>query len=151
VIIFFYGDGISPLLKRTVARTEGATVFAYRVSDPQRYGVVSFDSAGRAISIEEKPASPASNYAVTGLYFMISPAIAEFSEVGDHLALPTRTYSIGMFLRIALATATSIEPGIPVMDELIAAGDSQFLGEGQAAVARTVRVSSAESSRCASD
>src|SRR5262249_4293188 len=61
----FYGDGISPLLRRTVARTDGATVFAYRVSDPQRYGVVSFDSEGRAISIEEKPASPVSNYAVT--------------------------------------------------------------------------------------
>jgi len=65
----FYGDGITPLLKRAVARTKGATVFAYRVSDPQRYGVVSFDSEGRAISLEEKPAMPTSNYAVTGLYF----------------------------------------------------------------------------------
>jgi glucose-1-phosphate thymidylyltransferase len=65
----FYGDGITPLLKRTVTRTNGATVFAYRVRDPQRYGVVSFDSKGRAISLEEKPATPTSNYAVTGLYF----------------------------------------------------------------------------------
>jgi glucose-1-phosphate thymidylyltransferase len=71
----FYGDGISPLLKRTVARTEGATIFAYRVRDPQRYGVVSFDSGGRAISIEEKPTSPVSNYAVTGLYFYDGSAV----------------------------------------------------------------------------
>jgi glucose-1-phosphate thymidylyltransferase len=72
---FFYGDGIGPLLRRTVARTDGATVFAYRVSDPQRYGVVSFDSEGRAIGIEEKPASPVSNYAVTGLYFYDGEAV----------------------------------------------------------------------------
>ena len=65
----FYGGGLTPLLKRAIARTNGATVFAYRVSDPQRYGVVSFDPAGRAISLEEKPATPSSNYAVTGLYF----------------------------------------------------------------------------------
>jgi glucose-1-phosphate thymidylyltransferase len=71
----FYGEGISSLLKRTVARTDGATIFGYRVSDPQRYGVVSFDSEGRAISIEEKPASPVSNYAVTGLYFYDGEAV----------------------------------------------------------------------------
>jgi glucose-1-phosphate thymidylyltransferase len=71
----FYGDGIGPLLKRTVARADGATVFAYRVSDPQRYGVVRFDSDGRAISLEEKPASLVSNYAVTGLYFYDGEAV----------------------------------------------------------------------------
>jgi glucose-1-phosphate thymidylyltransferase len=71
----FYGDGISPLLKRTVARADGATIFAYRVSDPQRYGVVSLDSDGRATSIEEKPTSPVSNYAVTGLYFYDGAAV----------------------------------------------------------------------------
>ena len=65
----FYGGGLTPLLNRAIARTTGATVFAYRVSDPQRYGVVSFDPGGRAISIEEKPEMPSSNYAVTGLYF----------------------------------------------------------------------------------
>jgi glucose-1-phosphate thymidylyltransferase len=65
----FYGGGLTPLLQRATARGEGATVFAYRVRDPQRYGVVSFDNAGRATSLEEKPAQPGSHYAVTGLYF----------------------------------------------------------------------------------
>jgi glucose-1-phosphate thymidylyltransferase len=65
----FYGGGLRPLLARAVARNEGATVFAYRVSDPQRYGVVGFDTEGTATSLEEKPDQPSSNYAVTGLYF----------------------------------------------------------------------------------
>jgi glucose-1-phosphate thymidylyltransferase len=71
----FYGGGVPQLLNRAVARTNGATIFAYRVSDPQRYGVVSFDSGGRAISLEEKPAAPTSNYAVTGLYFYDGEAV----------------------------------------------------------------------------
>jgi glucose-1-phosphate thymidylyltransferase len=65
----FYGHGLSKMLQRTAARTSGATVFAYYVKDPQRYGVVDFDGQGRALSIEEKPKLPKSNYAVTGLYF----------------------------------------------------------------------------------
>jgi glucose-1-phosphate thymidylyltransferase len=65
----FYGHGLSKMLQRTAARTSGATVFAYYVKDPQRYGVVDFDAQGRALSIEEKPKAPKSNYAVTGLYF----------------------------------------------------------------------------------
>ncbi len=65
----FYGHGLPEMLKRASARTEGATVFGYYVKDPQRYGVVAFDEAGRAVSIEEKPEQPKSNYAVTGLYF----------------------------------------------------------------------------------
>ena len=65
----FYGQGFSPRLRAAAARPTGATVFGYEVHDPQRYGVVEFDAAGRAVSIEEKPAHPKSNYAVTGLYF----------------------------------------------------------------------------------
>ena len=65
----FYGAGLTPLLHSACARAEGATIFAYRVSDPRRYGVVSFDAQGKAVSIAEKPAVPGSSYAVTGLYF----------------------------------------------------------------------------------
>jgi glucose-1-phosphate thymidylyltransferase len=65
----FYGGGFSQRLKSAASRTEGASVFAYYVQDPQRYGVVSFDSEGVARDIEEKPAEPKSHYAVTGLYF----------------------------------------------------------------------------------
>jgi len=65
----FYGQGFAGVLQRAAARPSGATVFAYRVRDPERYGVVSFDAAGRAIEIEEKPRAPRSSYAVTGLYF----------------------------------------------------------------------------------
>jgi glucose-1-phosphate thymidylyltransferase len=65
----FYGAGLAETLQQTSARTQGATVFAYHVADPERYGVVSFDSAGKAVSIEEKPRQPRSSFAVTGLYF----------------------------------------------------------------------------------
>ncbi len=65
----FYGQGIPDSLARATAQESGATVFGYRVSDPQRYGVVSFDSSGKAVSIEEKPDRPRSHWAVTGLYF----------------------------------------------------------------------------------
>ena len=65
----FYGHDLHMQLEQAMVRTEGATVFAYHVQDPERYGVVSFDAKGRATSLEEKPAVPKSNYAVTGLYF----------------------------------------------------------------------------------
>jgi len=64
-----YGAGLSEVLEAAALRERGATVFAYQVTDPQRYGIVAFDRAGRATSIEEKPAQPRSNWAVTGLYF----------------------------------------------------------------------------------
>jgi glucose-1-phosphate thymidylyltransferase len=65
----FYGHDLSPMLQKADAQEQGATVFAYHVQDPERYGVVAFDKNGRASSIEEKPAKPKSHYAVTGLYF----------------------------------------------------------------------------------
>ena len=65
----FYGQGLAKLLQASAGQTSGATVFAYYVRDPERYGVVAFDRDGKAVSIEEKPARPKSNFAVTGLYF----------------------------------------------------------------------------------
>lgn len=65
----FYGHDLPKELSQAMAREEGATVFAYKVRDPERYGVVSFDASGKATSLEEKPVIPQSNYAVTGLYF----------------------------------------------------------------------------------
>ncbi|HEV3394880.1 MAG TPA: glucose-1-phosphate thymidylyltransferase RfbA [Xanthobacteraceae bacterium] len=65
----FFGHGLPEILARAAARAAGATIFAYQVRDPERYGVVTFDGAGRAASIVEKPANPASRWAVTGLYF----------------------------------------------------------------------------------
>ncbi len=65
----FYGQGLGEQLSTTAGRNDGATVFAYHVNDPERYGVVQFDAEGKALDIEEKPAEPKSRYAVTGLYF----------------------------------------------------------------------------------
>lgn len=71
----FYGQGLSGRLQRAAAQPSGGTVFAYYVNDPERYGVVDFDADGQALSIEEKPEDPASNYAVTGLYFYDSSVV----------------------------------------------------------------------------
>ncbi|MFA5663601.1 glucose-1-phosphate thymidylyltransferase RfbA [Castellaniella sp.] len=65
----FYGYGFGPMLREAAARTSGATIFGYPVHDPERFGVVEFDAAGKVLSIEEKPARPRSRFAVTGLYF----------------------------------------------------------------------------------
>jgi glucose-1-phosphate thymidylyltransferase len=75
----FYGNGLSASLRQAAAQEKGATVFAYHVHDPERYGVVSFDATGKATSIEEKPLKPKSPWAVTGLYFY-DPRVVAFAE-----------------------------------------------------------------------
>ncbi|MGR5277118.1 glucose-1-phosphate thymidylyltransferase RfbA [Vibrio rotiferianus] len=80
----FYGQGFSPKLKKAVETAEsgnGATVFGYQVKDPERFGVVEFDADRKAISIEEKPAKPKSNYAVTGLYFFDNQVVSRAKQV----------------------------------------------------------------------
>jgi len=77
----FYGQGFTGKLREAVARPSGATVFGYQVKDPERFGVVEFDEQRRAISIEEKPAKPRSNYAVTGLYFYDNDVIQIAKQV----------------------------------------------------------------------
>lgn len=81
----FYGHGLPEMLQRACTREEGATVFGYYVSDPERYGVVSFGSDGRAEHLEEKPARPKSNYAVTGLYFY-DPEVVSIAKSIDRSA-----------------------------------------------------------------
>jgi glucose-1-phosphate thymidylyltransferase len=71
----FYGHDLQPAFRQAAQKSSGATIFAYRVQDPQRYGVVEFDSKGRALTLEEKPTKPKSHYAVTGLYFYDSQVV----------------------------------------------------------------------------
>lgn len=77
----FYGQGLSGTLQKIAKRTSGATVFGYIVKDPERYGTVEFDDTGRAIRLEEKPKSPRSNYAITGLYFYDNQVLDIASEL----------------------------------------------------------------------
>lgn len=77
----FYGQGFTPMLKQAIAREKGATVFGYQVKDPERFGVVEFDDQKRAVSLEEKPKHPKSNFAVTGLYFYDNDVIQIAKQV----------------------------------------------------------------------
>ena len=77
----FFGHGLPELLAKAAANQQGATVFAYHVSDPERYGVVTFDENNRAVRIEEKPAHPSSNWAITGLYFFDNDVVRYASQV----------------------------------------------------------------------
>lgn len=77
----FYGHGFGELLRNAASREHGATVFAYEVADPERYGVVTFDQSGRAKAIDEKPQKPSSNWAVTGLYFYDERVVELASQV----------------------------------------------------------------------
>lgn len=77
----FYGHGLTDLLAKAAGQQQGATVFGYYVTDPERYGVVDFDSAGRVLTIEEKPAKPKSNYAVVGLYFYDNQVVSIASNL----------------------------------------------------------------------
>src|SRR5690606_17790531 len=77
----FYGEHFSQKLARAASNQKGATIFGYWVNDPERFGVVAFDESGKAISIEEKPAKPKSNYAVTGLYFYDNDVVSIAREI----------------------------------------------------------------------
>ena len=77
----FWGQGFTPVLKSAISRNKGATVFGYQVNDPERFGVVEFDSSLKAITIEEKPKNPKSNFAVTGLYFYDNDVIEMAKQV----------------------------------------------------------------------
>lgn len=77
----FFSDGLPAALQRAAASETGATIFAYQVRDPQRYGVVTFDDAGRALTIVEKPENPASHWAVTGLYFFDNEVIRHAAQI----------------------------------------------------------------------
>ncbi len=87
----FYGAGLGSLLFSATTRRQGATVFAYQVDDPERYGVVEFDGVGRALSIEEKPTRPKSNWAVTGLYVYDSDIVDIAKKVQPPRGASTRS------------------------------------------------------------
>ena len=113
----FFGHGLSELLAAADAKPEGGTVFGYRVADPERYGVVDFDSAGRVRSIIEKPANPPSHFAVTGLYFLDSSASDRAAEVrpSDRGELEITTL-LETYLRDGLLTVERMGRGYAWLD-----------------------------------
>ncbi len=113
----FFGHGLSERLRKAASRIEGATVFGYRVKDPERYGVVSFDEKGRALSIEEKPLQPKSDYAITGLYFYDNQVI----DIAEGLKPSARgeleiTDVIKAYLRMGMLNVEVFGRGVAWMD-----------------------------------
>jgi len=94
----YYGAGLTSLLEHAEKRVEGATVFGYQVKDPERFGVVSFDGDNKAVSIEEKPQKPKSNFAVTGLYFIAFNNQWINKEALLKLAEPLKKIAYGQYL-----------------------------------------------------
>jgi glucose-1-phosphate thymidylyltransferase len=113
----FYGHGLSEILSRSAERASGATIFAYRVNDPERYGVIEFDADDKPVSLEEKPAVPKSNYAMVGLYFCDHRA----ADIAMTLRPSTRgeleiTDVIGDYLRRGELTVEKLGRGMAWLD-----------------------------------
>ena len=125
----FFGQGFSPKLRHVAARTEGATVFGYQVMDPERFGVVEFDDNFRAISLEEKPKQPKSNWAVTGLYFYDSKVVEYAKQVKPSERGELEITSINqMYLEAGNLTVELLGRGFAwldtgTMDSLVEAAD----------------------------
>ncbi|MDB5438247.1 MAG: Glucose-phosphate thymidylyltransferase, partial [Caulobacteraceae bacterium] len=113
----FFGHGLPELLSSSSMRTEGASVFAYHVSDPERYGVVALNARGRAMSIEEKPGNPLSNWAVTGLYFFDHRAVQFASELKPSARGETEIADlIGLYLQAGELQVERLGRGLAWLD-----------------------------------
>lgn len=108
----FYGHDLQVLLQAANAQASGATVFAYHVQDPERYGVVAFDAQGRALSIEEKPQRPQSNYAVTGLYFYDEQVVDIARAVRPSARGELEITSVNQAYLERCSCASSIQPAL---------------------------------------